>query len=103
VPVIALGTAIYDMPGLTEQRALDEFWGAPTPPDRDLYDALRRVLAARCLIPGGFFTEAGLALATEAALARVEVGLPRPARPARAAATADFAGADALIAATSTR
>lgn len=103
VPVIALGTAIYDMPGLTEQRPLDEFWGAPTPPDRDLYDALRRVLAARCLIPGGFFTEAGLALATEAALARVEVGLPRPARPARAAATADFAGADALIAATSTR
>ncbi|HXP06795.1 MAG TPA: capsular biosynthesis protein [Stellaceae bacterium] len=80
VPVIALGDAIYDLPGLTFQDGLDAFWRAPTPPDAQLYDAFRRVLAARSLIPGGFFSEDGLRLAVEAAAERLEaVGAPRRA------------------------
>jgi hypothetical protein len=67
VPVIALGKATYDIAGLTYQGELGEFWSAPRPPDPDLFDAFRRVLAARCLIPGSFFSEAGLRSAVAAA------------------------------------
>jgi capsular polysaccharide export protein len=81
VPVIALGNAIYDLPGLTFQGELDAFWQEPTAPDTRLYDAFRRVLAARCLIPGGFFSEAGLRLAVDAAVARLEA-VEAPSRSA---------------------
>jgi capsular polysaccharide export protein len=80
LPVIALGKAIYDIAGLTHQGELDDFWSAPTPPDADLFDAFRRVLAARCLIPGSFFNEAGLSLAVNAAIDRLEATYARPAR-----------------------
>jgi len=72
LPVIALGRAVYDIPGLTHQGELAEFWNAPKPPEADLFDAFRRVLAARCLIPGSFFSERGLRLAVEAAVDRLE-------------------------------
>jgi capsular polysaccharide export protein len=71
LPVIALGKAVYDIAGLTFQGELDEFWRAPTMPDADLFDAFRRVLAARCLIPGSLFNEAGLKLAVDAAVGRL--------------------------------
>jgi capsular polysaccharide export protein len=85
LPVIALGKAAYDIPGLTFQGALDEFWRAAAPldaelPDAELFDAFRRVLAARCMIPGSFFNETGLRLAVEAAVARLEAAYARPAR-----------------------
>src|SRR5579885_498287 len=63
LPVIALGKAVYDMPGLTYQGGLDDFWTDARPPDPSLFDAVRRVLAARAMIPGSFFNEAGLRLA----------------------------------------
>ena len=72
LPVTALGKAVYDIPGLTHHGKLGEFWCAPKPPDNDLLDAFRRVLAARCLIPGSFFSERGLRLAVEAAIDRLE-------------------------------
>jgi capsular polysaccharide export protein len=78
VPVIALGKAVYDIPGLTFQGALDEFWQAPTPPDPELFDAFRRVLAARCMIPGSLFNETGLQLAVDAAVDRLEAFYARP-------------------------
>jgi capsular polysaccharide export protein len=80
MPVIALGQAIYDLPGLAVQGALDAFWQMPTPPDAQLYDAFRRVLAARAMIPGGFFSEAGLWLAVDAAVQRLEAAAPQPRR-----------------------
>jgi capsular polysaccharide export protein len=80
LPVIALGKAIYDLAGLTFQGELDDFWSTPTPPDAELFDAFRRVLAARCLIPGSFFNEAGLMLAVNAAVNRLEATYARPAR-----------------------
>ncbi|MGC2199852.1 MAG: capsular biosynthesis protein [Stellaceae bacterium] len=90
LPVIALGKAIYDIAGLTFQGELDEFWNAPTPPEATLFDAFRRVLAARCLIPGSFFNEAGLKLAVDAAIERLEATYARPAR-GEAAPSADLA------------
>src|SRR5207253_4082469 len=47
LPVMALGKAVYDITGLTYQGELDDFWRAATPPDAALFDAFRRVLAAR--------------------------------------------------------
>ncbi len=90
LPVIALGNAVYDMPGLTYQGDLDHFWTEATPPDAALFDAFRRVLASRCMIPGSFFNEAGLRLAVEAAVGRLEAAY---ARPAHASALADVAAA----------
>ncbi|HEY1943124.1 MAG TPA: capsular biosynthesis protein, partial [Roseiarcus sp.] len=66
--------------GLTFQGELDDFWSAPMPPDAALFDAFRRVLAARCLIPGSFFNDAGLKLAVEAAIERLEATYARAAR-----------------------
>jgi capsular polysaccharide export protein len=90
LPVIALGNAVYDMPGLTYQGDLDHFWTEATPPDAALFDAFRRVLASRCMIPGSFFNEAGLRLAVEAAVDRLEAAY---ARPAHASALDDVAAA----------
>ena len=80
-PAIVLGRAIYDMPGLTFQGGLDAFWTAAEPPDLRLVDALRRVLAAHCLVRGGFFSERGIAEGVANAVARLEA-----ARALRAAA-----------------
>jgi capsular polysaccharide export protein len=80
LPVIVLGKAVYDIPGLTFQGELDDFWEGATPPEADLFDAFRRVLAARCLIPGSFFNETGLRVAVDAAVDRLEAAYARPAR-----------------------
>ena len=88
VPVVALGDAIYDMPGLTFQGGLDAFWSGGTPPDGVLYDAFRRVLAARVLIPGSFFNDAGLETAVAAATDRIEAAAPRPVEVGAALAAA---------------
>ena len=71
-PVIALGKALYDMPGLTFRHGLDRFWTEAPPPDPALVDALRRVLAAHCLIRGGFFSEDGITEAVGHAVVRLE-------------------------------
>jgi capsular polysaccharide export protein len=72
VPVLTLGRALYDLPGLTAQQGLDNFWAAPTPPDAGLFDAFRRVLTARTQINGGFHSREGITLAVQGAVARLE-------------------------------
>jgi capsular polysaccharide export protein len=71
-PLIALGTAIYGLPGLTFQGGLDAFWTAAQPPNPDVFDAFRRVVAAYTQVNGSFYGAAGLALAVEGAAARLE-------------------------------
>jgi capsular polysaccharide export protein len=64
-PVIALGSAIYDVPGLTAQGKLAEFWKTAEAPDAALFDAFTRALAATIQMRGGFIgreaLEAGVA------------------------------------------
>jgi capsular polysaccharide export protein len=60
-PVCTLGEAIYNVPGLTFDRHLDEFWTDPTPPAPGLYEAFRRVLVDRCLVRGGLASESAVA------------------------------------------
>lgn len=72
VPVLTLGEAVYDIPGLTAQSSLQDFWQTPQAPDPLSFAAFRRVLIDQCLIPGGFFSEEGLEKLTRSAIARLE-------------------------------
>ena len=98
LPVITLGKAVYDIPGLTFQGELDDFWRSAAPPDAALFDAFRRVLIDRCLIPGSFFNETGLRLAVEAAVERLEATFARPASGRAVAWAGASAGSAAPIA-----
>jgi len=75
-PTIALGSAIYRLPGLTYPRSLERFWteAADHPPDPALHARFRAALIARTQINGNFYRRldrAGLA-----------TGLVWPPRPA---------------------
>jgi capsular polysaccharide export protein len=61
-PTIVLGRAIYDMPGLTHQAGLAQFWRSPEAPDPALYEAFRRVLLATSQINGAYGTTFGVDL-----------------------------------------
>jgi capsular polysaccharide export protein len=71
IPVITLGRAIYDLPGLTHQDTLEAFWVAPEQPRAEFYDVFRRVLANRCLLRGGFYADALKGDLITAAAARI--------------------------------
>ena len=58
--VCTLGDAIYNVPGLTFQGHLDDFWIRPIPPEPGLYRAFRRVLVDRCLVRGGLASESAV-------------------------------------------
>jgi capsular polysaccharide export protein len=62
-PTIALGTAIYDIPGLTWQGSLDEFWQGVKGPDRATFAKFYDHLMREALVNGGFFTSRGRRLA----------------------------------------
>lgn len=70
IPAVVLGTAIYDIAGITAQDGLDAFWQDPPTPDKATFDAFRRVLIERCLIRGGFFSNEGLDLVVRDAAER---------------------------------
>lgn len=70
-PVAVLGTAVYDLPGVTHQGNLDSFWSAPGSPQLEIYEAFRRVLVMRCLLRGGFSNRNGRAHLVPSAVARL--------------------------------
>jgi capsular polysaccharide export protein len=53
IPVVVLGDAVYDVPGITHQSGLDRFWQDPERPDPELYAAFKKALHAKCLVRGG--------------------------------------------------
>jgi capsular polysaccharide export protein len=71
--VKALGTAIYDVPGLTFQGALETFWREPSRPDPSLFRAFRRLIIAESQLNGSFHTREGVFLAVEGAMRRLGV------------------------------
>ena len=88
-PVIALGSAIYDVPGLTFQESLAAFWQRPTSPDPDLFDAFTRALAATTQVRGGFIGREAIHAGAENVAARLmepEDRLPLAFRKPRDAA-----------------
>ncbi len=62
-PAIALGTAIYDMPGLTYQGNLDSFWTEAQKPDAKLFRCFRNVVIQRSQVNGGFYSTEAINLA----------------------------------------
>lgn len=75
-PTIALGSAIYDVEGLTHRRGLDVFWREPQRPDAALLADFLRLVAGAVQLRGGYYTAAGLALAVPETVRRLEEGLP---------------------------
>jgi capsular polysaccharide export protein len=69
--VKALGTATYDMPGLTFQGPLDDFWTTATKPDPELYRTYRRVVVALTQVNGGFFDGKAIEIGTRHATDRI--------------------------------
>lgn len=70
-PTIALGGAVYDVPGLTHQGGLDSFWRSPEPIDSALLRDFIKVLAAQTQIKGSFFCPDGRQKACEGVIDRL--------------------------------
>ncbi|UQP00539.1 capsular biosynthesis protein [Burkholderia multivorans] len=71
-PLIALGVAIYDMPGLTWQGGLDSFWEHAERPDEDLFQAFLDYVIHHTQINGDFYTDSGIDMAVDGAVRRLE-------------------------------
>lgn len=56
IPVLALGRAVYNRPGLVSAQSLAEFLRQPTPPDMAGYRLFRDYLLQTSQIPGGFYS-----------------------------------------------
>lgn len=70
-PVKTIGHAVYDIPGLTSQEPLDDFWTAPPTPDASVFDCFRRVVATSSQINGGLYSAEAIEMAVESAAARL--------------------------------
>lgn len=75
-PMKVLGNAIFDVPGLTFQGALDDFWTKASPPDAALVRDYIRLLVGALHIRGGYYTKESLDMAVPATVDRLEQGLP---------------------------
>jgi capsular polysaccharide export protein len=64
VPTISLGKAIYDMPRLTFQDGIDQFWTQATPPDAFVVNAFLGYLKSRTQVNGGYYSHRQLTLLT---------------------------------------
>jgi capsular polysaccharide export protein len=78
-PTLALGTAIYAIPGLTHAGGLDAFWTAPERPDGALMADFHRVVLHRTQVNGGFFSREAIERAVTGAVFRLEAAAPAPA------------------------
>lgn len=88
-PVIVLGEAVYDVPGITYQGPLDGFWANPGKPDATLYAAFKRMLHAQCLVRGGLASESAIRILIDSSVerllappaAKLRIAAPDPHRP----------------------
>ncbi len=71
---MALGQAIYGVPGLSWQGGLDDFWTRATPPEPALALAFIRALAACLHVRGCYYARPGLDAAVAGAVRRLHLG-----------------------------
>ena len=64
-PTTTLGDPIYNLPGLTFQGTLDEFWQDGSRPDGSLFRDFRNTVIHTTQVNGGFFSRQGIALAVK--------------------------------------
>lgn len=62
-PTITLSDPIYNLPGLTYQGPLDNFWADRPVPDAELFRRFRNVVIHTTQINGGFYCRQGIDLA----------------------------------------
>lgn len=77
-PLICLGKAIFDLPGLTSRGDLAAFWKAPERPRGALFSLFLRHLRRESLINGDYYTDEGVGLAVKNAIARFETSCRDP-------------------------
>ena len=70
-PVIALGSATYNISGLTFQGPLDDFWQQAQAPNKPLFEAYRRCYIENTQINGGFYNQQGIKLAVKNAVLKI--------------------------------
>lgn len=71
-PTMALGRALFNLPGLTFQGSLDQFWTESTVPDANVYKDYRRVLIQNTQINGDFYTHEGIAMTIRNSLEKLD-------------------------------
>ncbi|MEM6439682.1 MAG: capsular biosynthesis protein [Pseudomonadota bacterium] len=71
VPVLALGEAIYSMPGLAHQGPISTFWEAPEPIDEGLAADFVKALAGTIQVKGSFYDPEGRRLAQAEIVRRI--------------------------------
>ncbi|TCH96482.1 capsular biosynthesis protein [Roseococcus sp. SYP-B2431] len=74
-PVLALGQAIYRIPGLAFEGPPGEFWRGAPPPDPALAEAFLRLLGAALHVRGTYYARPGLDAAVAATVHRLHHGL----------------------------
>lgn len=81
VPVIVLGNAVYNVPGVTHQAGLDSFWRNPERPDAEIYAAFKKALHSKCLVRGGLASASAIETLVHNSIERLlaEGGLPNTA------------------------
>jgi capsular polysaccharide export protein len=73
-PVKALGSAVWDVPGLAHQGPLDRFWAEAAPPDPALRDDFLAALQATTQLRGVFYGLDGLEAAVANTVAKLDAG-----------------------------
>ncbi|MBK8815452.1 MAG: capsular biosynthesis protein [Methylococcaceae bacterium] len=71
-PLMTLGSAVYNVQGLTFSGSLDEFWQKPDSPDLSLRDAFIRAMAGTIQLRGVYYNQPGLAAAVAEAVERLD-------------------------------
>jgi capsular polysaccharide export protein len=71
-PTIALSDPIYNLPGLTFQGGLDDFWRERPLPDAELFRRFRNTVIHTTQVNGGFYCRKGIELAVENSLRMLE-------------------------------
>lgn len=64
-PTFTLSDPIYNLPGLTSQGPLDDFWKSLPRPDMDLFGCFRETVMHATQINGGFYCQPGIDLAVD--------------------------------------
>jgi capsular polysaccharide export protein len=75
-PVYAMGKAIFNMDGLTNQGDLGSFWELPKPPDADFVAAFLQYIKAQTQVRGDFYSRTGRKCAVLGSLDRILKGTP---------------------------
>ena len=77
ISVKALGTAIYDVAGLTHRGDLADFWRDPRPPNSEFVAVFLRALVGATQIKGGYHSRPVQDRALPGFVARLEQGPPK--------------------------